>query len=120
MTKADAPEPTRAKVLSAVRKHAITTGVTGGGLLAFFIPWALQVKDEVTAARHDIATTRTQVVEVRSEVAGVSRVVDTIKGDSVRISSLEASRASTETTLRFLGDRLDRIEIKLDRLLERK
>lgn len=140
-TSAPGDPVTRAKVLRAVKGSAAAGGLSLAAVVAIAYPWANSVSAEQGAIKTDVGAVKSSVVDlrqdvgdlghsietVRSEVADVSKTATTVRdmkrsveAADARLAGLEASRASTETSLRFIVDELKRMNDKLDRAIDRK
>ena len=135
---------TRAKVLRTVKGTATVGGLSLAGVLALAYPWAQGVSAEQSSIKGDVGRVNAAVVVVQRDVSDVSIAVDHLKedvaevakstssvrdmrksvealqADSVRIAALEASRASIDTSLRFILENMKAMDAKLDRALERR
>lgn len=109
MADATKSEPTRRKVLSTVRGGAAAGGLSFAGLLALAVPWANAQSEKLEGVRIDVVSVKEAVADVRHDLGRAA----------TRTSALEAARAGDAALITTNEKRLDRIELKLDRVLER-
>ena len=92
-----------------VKRTAAVGGLSLAALAAFVVPWA-------TTMSHSVAEVKAEVGAVHAQIEGLP---DEIERCNQAVSDLKAGRAASDAVANLLSQRLDRIESKLDRALER-
>lgn len=103
------PEPTRARVYTGIKRTATAGGLSIAAIMGVAIPWANAQSTKLDEVRSDVVLCKSSLEESRLILAQAT----------VRTTALEVSRAAADTLSNTYEKRLDRIESKLDRIIER-
>lgn len=99
------PDETRRRIYRTVKGGVAAGSLSLAGVLALAIPWA--------------NAQSSALAEVKTNLAVVQVGLDECHATISRVSTIEAAQAGSLVAIQQLGQRLDRIETKLDRALER-
>lgn len=111
----DAPQTSRRR--QAVAQAALPAGLSISGVAGLFLLWGTPAKaGDLERVREEVGQAKTQIAVVRSSVEDLAEDVTKTRRD---VEDLKAARAAVDIAVTGVERRLDRMESKLDRLLER-